>query len=63
MLRFLYVVILKRSYGLSTDQEETASVERPFAAGHLQNTVSLGNEREEERNNKRFILLISFDAW
>jgi hypothetical protein len=44
MLRFLYVVISKRSYDSSTDQGETASVERRFAAGHLQNTVSLGKE-------------------
>jgi hypothetical protein len=51
MLRFLYVVISKRSYDSSTDQGETASVERPFAAGHLQNTVGLGNEREGGTTN------------
>jgi hypothetical protein len=45
MLRFLYVVHPKRSYGSSTDQGETTSVERPFAAGHLQNTMGLGNEK------------------
>ena len=45
MLQFLYVVLSKRSSDSSTDQGETASVERPFAAGHLQNTVGLGNER------------------
>ena len=44
MLRFLYVVLSKRSSDSSTDQEETASVERPFAADHLQNTVGFGNE-------------------
>jgi hypothetical protein len=60
MLRFLYVVLSKRSYDSSTDQGETASVERPFGVGHLQNnTVGLGNERAGKRNNKRFILLIS----
>jgi hypothetical protein len=63
MLRFLYVVLSKRSFDSSTDQGETASVECPFAAGHLQNTVGLGNERKREMNNKRFILFISFDAW
>ena len=49
MLRFLYAVHSKRSHGSSTDQGETASVECPFAAGHLQNTVSLGNERGGEK--------------
>ena len=47
MLRFLYVVLSKRRFDSSTDQGETASVERPFAAGRLQNTIGLGNEREE----------------
>ena len=59
MLRFLYVAISKRSFDSSTDQGETASVERPFAAGRLQNTIGLGNEIEDRRNNERFI---SFDA-
>jgi hypothetical protein len=65
MLRFLYVVLSKRSSDLTTDQGETASVEPPLAAGHLQNIVGLDNERGEgkKRNDKRFILLISFDAW
>jgi len=49
MLQFLYVVLSKRSSDSSTDQGETASVERPFAAGHLQNTVGLGNERGGEK--------------
>jgi hypothetical protein len=49
MLRFLYVVLSKRSSDSSRDQGETASVERPFAAGHLQNTVGLGNERGGEK--------------
>jgi hypothetical protein len=62
MLRFLYVVLSKRNSDSSTDQGETASVERPFAADHLQNTVGLGNKRGGERN-KRFILFVSFDAW
>jgi hypothetical protein len=44
MLRFLYVVHSKRSFDSSMDQGETANVERLFAAGHLQNTVGLGNK-------------------
>jgi hypothetical protein len=32
-------------------QGETASVEPPFAARHLQNTIGLGNERGRERTN------------
>jgi hypothetical protein len=62
MLRSLQVVLSRRSSDLSTDQGETASFE-PFAAGHLQNTVGLGNERWEGRKDKRFILSISFEAW
>jgi len=60
MPRFLYVVLLKQSSDSLTDQGETASVERPFAAGRLQDTVDLGNKNEA--NNKRFILFISLDA-
>jgi hypothetical protein len=62
MLKFLHIVLSKRRFDLSTDQGETASVESLFVAGHLKNTVSLGNERGKKRNNKRFILLISFNA-
>jgi hypothetical protein len=49
MPRFPYVVLSKLSFDLSTDQGETASVECPFPAGHLQNTIGLGNEREREK--------------
>ena len=42
-------MLSKRSFDLSTDQGETASVEHFFVAGHLQNTVSLGNERGERQ--------------
>jgi hypothetical protein len=35
MLQFLYVVPFERSFDSSTDWGERASVERPFAAGHL----------------------------
>ena len=38
-------MLWKRSFDLLMDQGETASVERPFAASHLQNTVSLGKKR------------------
>jgi hypothetical protein len=49
ILRILYVVLSKRSSDSLTDQGETASVERPFAADHLQNPVGLGNERKGEK--------------
>jgi hypothetical protein len=62
MLRFLCVALSRRNFDSSTDLGETASVEYPFAADHLQNTVGIGNEREGE-NNKRFILLFSLIAW
>jgi hypothetical protein len=58
MLRFLYVVHSKRSCGSSTDQAETASVERPFPAGHLQNTVGLGNERCGEQQTFHLVCFI-----
>jgi len=59
MLRFLYVVISKQSFDSSTDQGETTSVERPFAAGRLQNIIGLGNEREErETTNVSFGLML-----
>jgi hypothetical protein len=59
MLRFLYVVLSRRSFDSSTDQGETASVERPFAAGRLQNTVGLGKERENrEATNVSFGLML-----
>jgi hypothetical protein len=56
MLRFLYVVLSKRSTDLSTGQGETASVQRPVVAGHLQNTVGLSNERGEEKQ-QTFVLV------
>jgi hypothetical protein len=63
MLRFPYAVLSKQNFDLSTDREETTSVEHPFVAGHLQNTVGLGNESWGDRKNKRFILFVSFEAW
>ena len=62
MLRFLYVVLSKRSFDSSTDQGETASVEHLFPAGHLQNTVGLCRKWWGERNNKRFISFVSFET-
>ena len=60
MLPFLYVVISKRNFDSSTDQGETASVERPFSAGRLQNTIGLDNEREDrESTNVSFRLMLS----
>ena len=35
MLQFLYVVLSQQNFDSSTGQGERASVERPFAAGHL----------------------------
>jgi hypothetical protein len=43
MKQFLYDVLSKRNCDLSTDQGETASTEPPFAAGHLQDAIDLGN--------------------
>jgi hypothetical protein len=43
-LQFLYVVLPKQSFGWSTGQGERASVERPFAAGHLHDAVSPAKE-------------------
>ena len=61
-LQFPYVVLSERSFDSSTGQEEKASVERRVAAGHLQDTVGIRNERVG-KNNKRFILFISFNTW
>jgi hypothetical protein len=47
MLRFLYVVLFEQSFDSSMDWGERASLERPFAAGHLQNAVSHGDERRK----------------
>ena len=49
MLLFLHVVLSKRNCALWMDQGETASVEPPFAAGHLWDTVGPDNERQGEQ--------------
>ena len=41
MLQFQYVVLSERSCDSSMGQEETATVERPVAADHLQGTFGL----------------------
>jgi len=51
MPRFHYVVLLKRGCDFPKRQGERASVEHPFAAGRLQDTVSHGKERWEETTN------------
>ena len=61
-LQFPYVVLSEQSFDSSTGQEEKASVERRVVAGHLQDTIGIINERVE-KNNKRFILFISFNTW
>ena len=53
MLRFLYVVFSKQSSDLSMDQGETASVEPPLAAGHLQNIISLNIKKEGRGEEKQ----------
>jgi hypothetical protein len=60
MLQFRCVVLPERSCGSLTGQGEKASVERPVAAGRLQNTVSLSEEWG--KYNKRFILFISLNT-
>jgi hypothetical protein len=62
MPRFHCVVLSEQSYDSLTGQADTASIERPVATDHLQNTVSLSNERRG-KYDKRFILLISFNTW
>jgi hypothetical protein len=49
MPRFHYVVLSKQGCDSSTGQGEKASIEHPFAAGHLQDTVSLGNEGRKKQ--------------
>jgi hypothetical protein len=46
MRQFQNGAFAKRSPGLLMGREEKASAEHPFAADHLQCTVSLGKERK-----------------
>ena len=57
MLQFPCVVLLKQSYDSPTNQGETASVELPFEAGHLQNTVILGNGMGRREKQQTFHLV------
>ena len=61
MLPSHYVVLPKKSCGSSTGQEERASIERLFVAGHLKDTIGIGNVMWDN-NNERFNLFIPFDA-
>ena len=56
--RFRHGVLSKTSLGLSKDQEVTSSVEHPFVARHLGNTVGLGNKRCGKE--KQTCTLVSF---
>ena len=51
MLQFQYVALSGRNFGSSTGQGGRASVEHPIAAGHLQDTLSLSNERWGKTTN------------
>ena len=53
-LQFRCVVLPKRSCGSSMGRGERASVERPTAAGRLQETVGLGDERQRKSTNVSF---------
>ena len=48
-LLFHGAALSERSCDLLTGQGEIASVERPVAVGHLQDTVGLGNERRRKQ--------------
>jgi len=61
MLRFHCVVLSERSYNSSKDQGERASVEHRIAAGHLQDTVSLSNERWGETNVSSYSFRLTLD--
>jgi hypothetical protein len=62
MLRSHYVSLPKQNCGSSTGQGERASVERPFVAGHLQDTIDIGNVKWGKNKHEHFILFIPFDA-
>src|SRR5258708_673371 len=55
-LQFLDVALPKQSFGSSTGRGERASVERPFAAGHLHDAVSIGIERWVQETDVSFYL-------
>ena len=51
MMRFQHVVPPKQSCGSSTGQGGRATAERPFAAGHLQDTVGHDDKVWREMTN------------
>jgi hypothetical protein len=59
MPRFHYVVLSKQRCDSSTGQGERASVEHLFAAGHLQDTVSLGKRWEETTNGSSCLFYLT----
>jgi len=60
MLRFPYAVLSKRNSDLSTDQGETANVERPLQL--VTYRILSVSTTKGGGNNERFVLLVSFDA-
>jgi hypothetical protein len=66
MLRFLYVVLFERSFDLSTDWGERASLERPPATGHLQRyrqARQRNAERERTNVGSRLFYLMFGELW
>ena len=58
MLQFLYVVLSKRSFDSSTDQEERASIGPLAAVGHLQDAVSSDSRQESIEGKQQTLYLI-----
>ncbi len=51
MPRFLCVVLSEQNFDSSMGQAERATAERPFAAGHLKDTIGHGDEMWREITN------------
>ena len=60
MLQFHCIVLSEQSCGSSMGQGQKASVERPIAAGHLQDIVSLISKMLGD--NERFTLTTSLSS-
>jgi hypothetical protein len=61
-MQFLCVVLSEQSFDLSMGQAERASVGPPIAAVRLQDNINFGNQLYW-KNDKRFVLFISFNVW
>ena len=61
MLQFLYVVLSKQSSGSSTDQGETASIARPFGAGHLWCRQSLQRKMVQKTDVWFYLFHVTLD--